>query len=196
MNAFLPRRASRFSLRARTLVSRSFALGLSLSGGLAGEAVARAPVGPSSDHVGFPATYRAEFQVLRAFNKTDALQVVTVYGNASAASVTNLTQVPFPYGSVLVMETAAAAKDPQGKPILDSHGNYRPDKVAGMHVMRREKNFGNEYGADRSGEWDFVGADGSYLTPPDKSSKCAACHLKAGVARDFVYRAGLPAASK
>jgi hypothetical protein len=55
--------------------------------------------------------------------------------------------------------------------------------------MRRGEGFGEAYGASRSGEWEYAGyrMDGSYTTPPEKSAACAACHLKAGAERDFVY---------
>jgi hypothetical protein len=63
--------------------------------------------------------------------------------------------------------------------------------VLGMHVMRREKDFGQAYGSKRSGEWEYVEyrADGSYITPPQKSASCAECHIKAGPEKDFVYNA-------
>jgi len=62
--------------------------------------------------------------------------------------------------------------------------------IVGLHVMRREPGFGAAYGKNRTGEWEYMeyAADKSYLTPPQGSSVCAECHLKAGSARDFVYR--------
>jgi hypothetical protein len=59
--------------------------------------------------------------------------------------------------------------------------------------MRREIGFGEAYGSNRSGEWEFVEykPDGSYITPPAKSAACAECHIKAGPRRDFVYKAAL-----
>jgi hypothetical protein len=63
--------------------------------------------------------------------------------------------------------------------------------------MRREKDFGKAYAINRAGEWEYVEyrPDGTYVTPPQKSATCAACHLKAGAERDFVYRGALPAAA-
>lgn len=60
--------------------------------------------------------------------------------------------------------------------------------------MRREKDFGAAYGENRTAEWEYVEyrADGSHLTPPQKSAACAECHVKAGAQRDFVYRGRLP----
>jgi hypothetical protein len=150
---------------------------------------------PSVDRVGFPKAYQAKYQVLRTVNKKEEQKVVTVYGNPMAASITNAIQLPYPKGSIIVMETASALKDAQGKPLLDEQGNYRKDQVLGIHVMRREKDFGEAYGKNRTGEWEYVEyrADGTYITPPQKSSSCAECHVKAGQERDFVYRGRFPA---
>jgi len=153
---------------------------------------------PTSDRVGFPKDYTNRFQVLRVVNKVAEHKVVTIYGNNPASSVTNSAQLPYPYGSVIVMETAIAVKDSQGNAALDSKGNLRKDRVTGLHVMRREKGFGEDYGNNRAGEWEYVEyrPDGSYLTPPEKSFSCAECHLKAGAKRDFVYRARLAETSE
>jgi hypothetical protein len=149
---------------------------------------------PAADRVGFPASYAETFRVLRVVNKPEEPKVVTVYGNKPAASVTNALQLPYPYGSVIVMETAGALQDAQGKPLVDDKGNIRKDKVTGLHVMRREQGFGEAYGSNRAGEWEYVEykPDGGYLTPPQKSDRCAQCHFKAGPKRDFVYRGALP----
>jgi hypothetical protein len=169
--------------------------GLLASSLLAAESAKTPAPAPAVDRVGFPKGYAETFQVLRTVNKEKELKVVTVYGNESAASVTNAAQLPYPYGSVIVMETAGALKDAQGKPLLDERGNFRNDKVTGLHVMRREKDFGAAYGPNRTAEWEYVEyrADGSHLTPPQKSAACAECHVKAGAKRDFVYRGRLPA---
>jgi hypothetical protein len=148
---------------------------------------------PTTDRVGFPKSYVEEFQILRTVNKTNEAKVVTVYGNKEAASVTNTAQLPYPYGSVIVMETATARKDAQGKPLLDERSTFRKDQVTGLHVMRRERGFGEAYGKNRAGEWEFVEyrPDSTYITPPEKTAACAECHVKAGTSRDFVYRARL-----
>ena len=150
---------------------------------------------PTVDRVGFPHSYAENFKVLRLINKEKEQKLVTVYGNAPAASITNAAQIPYPYGSVIVMETASALKSLDGKLLFDSKGNLRKDTVTGLHVMRREKGFGEAYGPNRTAEWEYVEyrADGSYLTPPLKSGACAECHVKAGAQRDFVYRGPLSA---
>ena len=152
------------------------------------------PPAPEVDRVGFPKDYRKEFQVLRRVDRAEKQQVVTVYGNEKAASIERADELPYPYGSVIVMETASILKDAQGKPRLDDGGHYRAGEVAGLHVMRREKGFGEAYGKNRTGEWEYVEyrADGTYITPPRRSFACAECHTKAGPGRDFVYRGRFP----
>src|SRR5882672_8875915 len=60
---------------------------------------------PAEDRVGFPKDYAKTFEVLRTVSREEGKKLVTVYGNAQAASVTNRTHLPYPNGSVLVMET-------------------------------------------------------------------------------------------
>jgi hypothetical protein len=146
---------------------------------------------PTVDRVEFPKGYAVSFQVLRTVIKTNEQKVVTIYGNAAAASVTNAAQLPYPYGSVIVMETANVLTDAQAKPVPDAKGSQQKDKVIGLHVMRREKDFGQAYETNRAGEWEFVEytADGAYITPPQKSGTCAECHVKATAKWDFVFRA-------
>jgi hypothetical protein len=68
-------------------------------------------------------------------------------------------------------------------------GHYRKDKALGLHVMGKERGFGEAYRQDRTGEWEYVEyrPDGTYITLPEKSQVCAHCHLKAGRDKDFVY---------
>ena len=144
---------------------------------------------PATDRVGFPKAYAKSYEVLRTVPREDGKKLVTVYGNRAAASVTNRTQLPYPQGSVLVMETAGTVKDATGQPAKDAAGNVVKEKVLGLHVMRRGKDFGVAYAEKRSGEWEFVEyrADGSHITPPEKSATCAECHIKAGAEKDFVF---------
>ena len=153
---------------------------------------------PAEDRVGFPKDYAKTYEVLRTVNRDEGKKVVTVYGNARAASVTNRVQLPYPNGSVLVMETASTLKAADGKALTGSSGALQKDKVLGLHVMRRGKDFGAAYATKRSGEWEFVEyrADGSHITPPQKSAACAECHIKAGAEKDFVYKGRLAEAEK
>jgi GH18 family chitinase len=149
---------------------------------------------PEADRVGFPTDYAKAFAVLRTVDRPEKQQVVTVFGNERAASVRKADDLPYPYGSVIVMETATALKDEQGNTRVDSNRRLRRGDVIGLHVMRRELGFGAVYGKNRTGEWEYVEyrPDGSYITPPSKSNSCAECHLKAGNDRDFVYRGRFP----
>ena len=144
---------------------------------------------PTQDRVGLPKDYAEEYTVLRAIYKAEKKQIVTVYGNGRAASVTERSQLPYPYGSIIVMEKANAVADADGNAILNSEGTLRKGDVIGLHVMRREPDFGVEYGKLRTGEWEYVEyhSDGSYITAPAKSFVCAECHQKAGDARDWVF---------
>jgi hypothetical protein len=88
------------------------------------------------------------------------------------------------------MEFAAPVKDGSGAPTLDADGHAQRGPVMRVDVMRREAGFGEAYGKNRAGEWEFVSykADGSHLIPPSDSASCAECHQgKAGEAKDFVF---------
>lgn len=145
---------------------------------------------PTKDRVGFPKDYVSTYEILRTVTRDGGKKVVTVYGNREAATVTNKAQLPYPNGSILVMETASTVKA--------SDGAMKRDKVLGLHVMRRGKGFGSDYASRRSGEWEFAEyrADGSYITPPQKSATCAECHIKAGAEKDFVYNGRFAAPEK
>ena len=147
----------------------------------------------SPDHVGFPKDYPQVYEVVRLVCKTNEHKIVTVYGNRSAASVTNAAQLPYPFGSIFVMESARILEDTAGKLLLEANGAPKKGAITGLHVMRREPGFGKAYGTNQAGDWEFVEykPDGSYLTAPEKSGSCAECHVKAGKRRDFVYRGRL-----
>ena len=141
---------------------------------------------PIADRVGFPKGYQSAFRQLRTKDSADAKTVIVVYGNPAAASAKGGR---YPYGSVIVMETWNTLQDAQKNVLLDGAGHFRKDKVTGLHVMRKEHGFGEAYRDNRTGEWEYVEyrPDGSYITPPAASAKCASCHVKAGERKDFVY---------
>ena len=147
--------------------------------------------GPQVDQVGFPKDYRSTFKVIGIPVRTNISPalVLTAYGNDLAASVTNAAQLPYPDGSIIAMEFAKAIMDSEGKPMLDANGQPRKGEVEHIDVMRRGQGFGEAYGSNRSGQWEFAGyhLDGTYSTPPAKSASCAQCHQKAGAAKDFVF---------
>jgi hypothetical protein len=82
----------------------------------------------------------------------------------------------------------------KGKPLLDANGQPQKGEVHHLDVMRRGDGFGEAYGSNRSGEWEFAGyfLDGTYSTAPAKSASCAQCHQKAGEAKDFVFPLKVP----
>ena len=150
--------------------------------------------GPATDRVGLP-KYAGDYQVLRTFGAQQDTRVLTVYANGKAASMTDLAKLPYPYGSIIVVEYRHVVKDGAGAPERDAQGQLRGGEIFRIDVMRREKGFGEAYRSERTGEWEFASyrPDGTYLTAPERSSTCATCHLKAGTARDFVFRGRFPA---
>ena len=146
---------------------------------------------PKADRVGFPKEYRTSFKVLGVPARTNTASgvVMTAYGNDLAASVTNAAQLPYPNGAVIVMEFAEALKDAEGKRLLDENGQPQKGKVEHVDVMRRGDGFGEAYGPNRSGQWEYAGyrLDGTYTTPPANSASCAQCHQRAGAVTDFVF---------
>jgi uncharacterized protein (TIGR02246 family) len=146
---------------------------------------------PKLDRVGFPKDYRTTFKFLGVPMRTNSTQtiVMTAYGNDLAASVTNAAQLPYPNGSIIVMEFAKTPLDSEGKPLLGADGQLQKGEVQHVDVMRRGDGFGEAYGSNRSGPWEFAGyfPDGTYSTPPAKTASCAHCHQKAGAAKDFVF---------
>jgi hypothetical protein len=144
---------------------------------------------PTTDRVGFPKDYRTRFKVLGVIVKEEGLRVSTVYGNEQAAAVTSRAKLPFPEGSTILVEFGYALRDANNQVIRDENGTAKM-AVERVDVMKRGEGFGEAYGANRSGEWEYAGyrLDGSYTTPPEKSAQCAGCHRKAGPESDFVFR--------
>jgi hypothetical protein len=147
---------------------------------------------PTADRIGFPKDYRTRFKVLAVIVKEQELRVNTVYGNEPAATVTSREKLPFPEGSIILVEFSDALRDANNQVVRDANGALKRGVVERIDVMKRGKAFGEAYGANRSGEWEFAGyrLDGSYTTSPEKSAQCAACHRKAGPENDFVFRMG------
>jgi hypothetical protein len=123
------------------------------------------------------------------YDRLDNRQVRVVCGNDVAASVKQ--GEPFPYGSILVMETWRAKLDADGKFVKDSNGHLIRENLNGIFVMRKEKGFGEAYEDLRTGEWEYVAyhPDETHLTPPQNTANCAACHLGSSEDKDWVFRA-------
>jgi cytochrome P460 len=146
-----------------------------------------------ADRVGFPADYRG-YTVLRTANITTQGRLGTIYGNAPAASIHDVAKLPYPNGSVIVMEWATPVKGADGGPITGADGLWKKGEIVRLDVMRREAGYGAAYGAKRAGEWEFASytPDGRPIAPAIDAAACAACHSKPGAARDFVFRGRFP----
>jgi plastocyanin len=144
---------------------------------------------PSEDRVGFPTDYQENFKIVYIYDRQDNRQVRVICGNDIAASAKQ--GEPFPYGSILVMETWRAKLDADGKVVKDSNDHFLRESLSGIFVMRKEKGFGEAYQDLRTGEWEYVAfrPDGSYSSPPQNTANCAACHLGSNEAKDWVFRA-------
>jgi hypothetical protein len=144
---------------------------------------------PAADRVGFPKDYRTQFKVLGVTVRAEAPEVLTAYGNEQAASVSSRAGLPFPEGSIVLMEFSYAARDANNQVQRDENGDVKKGEVEHVDVMKRGKGFGEKYGENRSGEWEYAGykLDGTYTTTPEESVRCAACHRGAGPENDFVF---------
>jgi ketosteroid isomerase-like protein len=143
----------------------------------------------AADRVGFPKDYRSVLKLLSVATKNDEPSVMTAYGNDRATSITASDELPYPYGAVIAMEFAHGTRDGEGQLLHDLKGVPVKSDVARIDVMRRERGYGEGYGDNRAGEWEFASyrPDGSTLISPENAGACAACHRKVGAERDFVH---------
>jgi hypothetical protein len=148
---------------------------------IAAAAVTAAASQPATDPVGFPAAYR-DFQQVRTTTVKQDPPHGAVFANVAAASVEKAAQLPYPYGSVVVMEWRREGKSGQ------------PGEIVRLDVMRKERGYGQRFGADQTGEWEYASYEpgGKLLTGAAEAAACAKCHLKAGASKDFVYKGRLP----
>lgn len=146
-----------------------------------------------ADRVGFPTDY-ARFTILRVANITQQKRLGTVYANAPAAAMHDVAKLPYPNGSVIVMEWATPVQAADGTPVVGADGLWQKGDVVRLDVMRRQAGYGAAYGTRRAGEWEFASyqPDGNPFEPKIDASACASCHAKPGVARDFVFRGRFP----
>jgi hypothetical protein len=147
---------------------------------------------PTVDRVGFPQDYKS-WKVLYEFDRVDNRQRRTIYANDRAASAK--PGEPYPYGSVLVLETRGTVHDPLGNVVRDASGRFVPSTAApAVFAMRKEQGFGVDFGNIRNGEWEYAQyrADGTRVAPTTtaRTTSCATCHLAVGPAKDFVFRDG------
>jgi len=148
----------------------------------------------TADRVGFPQDYQETFEAIRRVNQAKPKLFATIYANRQASSVTEIGQLPYPNGSVIVMEWAEPRKDETGAFRTDDQGLWLKGKVVRIDVMRREKGFGEGYGTERAGEWEFASyrPDGSPMVPAAQPASCAECHARATAERDYVFQGRFP----
>jgi hemoglobin len=148
--------------------------------------VAIGAVDPTVDRVGFPEGYQESYARFYEFDRAQNKTARVIYANEAAASVQ--PGQPFPYGSILVMEVYRTQQDDAGKVVLDANGRFTRGELSGIFVMRKEPGFGAKYGDQRNGEWEYVAykADGTFLTPPERTQPCAACHVETS-GKDWVF---------
>jgi plastocyanin len=147
---------------------------------------------PSQDNVGFPENYATDFKLFFIFNRADRKLLRMICGNEIAAQ--RQEGDDYAYGSVLLMISYSAKLDAEGQAVLDENGRYIGQNLVALHVMRKEEGFGEAYGADRNGEWEYMAynADGSVQVQSINTNFCAACHGNdAGETVDYVFRMNL-----
>jgi plastocyanin len=184
---------SRFVLSTSRAIRTSFVACCILAGSTGCDSPVRPEEEPALpdaafDQVGLPADYATTFRVFYVFDRPDNRQVRLVYANEAAAA-----GMPFRRGSILVMETWRAKQEGQ-VPVLDGNGRYQQDTLlTGIFVMRKERWFGRRYKEQQTGEWEYASfrANKTANMVGDASLGCAICHIDAGPARDWVYRANI-----
>ena len=115
-----------------------------------------------ADRVGFPAGYK-RFAVLRSTNVVRQKRLGTIYANGPAASIHDQAKLPYPNGSVVVMEWATPLAAADGTPLTGADGLWQKGAVVRIDVMRREAGYGAGYGSRRAGAVSYT-----HLTLPTK----------------------------
>lgn len=157
---------------------------------------------PALRRITCPTDYRTSLQAIRTGFFAQRKLVTTTYANAQALQVTDLAHLPYAHGSIFLFEYAEPVWAEDGTPRRDSEGALLKGKVVRLDVMERGPGFGEAYGDDRAGEWEFASfqPDGRELlqawpdspgVPPAAPAKCAACHTQAA-SRDFVFAGRFP----
>jgi ketosteroid isomerase-like protein len=145
---------------------------------------------PVPDRAGLPRDYATQLRVMGGTAHDERQGLTTVYANELAAAVAGTESAHYPNGSVIVMEFAEPLRDGEDQLLRDAHGQPLKGSITHIDVMRRGAGFGETYGASRAGEWEFASfrSDGTTLISSANAVHCAACHLKAGANKDFVFR--------
>ena len=142
------------------------------------------------DHVGLPPDYASRLRILGVTVHDERQGLTTVFANDLVEAAAKTEAAHYPNGSVIIMEFAEPQRDGEDQLMRDAHGQPIKRSITHIDVMRRVGGFGEVYGASRAGEWEFASyrADGSLLIAPANAVQCAACHLKAGAEKDYVFR--------
>jgi plastocyanin len=150
--------------------------------------IGQAPPAPTVDRVGFPINYQSTFVKLLQFDRVDNGQIRVIYGNALAANTP--WWEPYPYGSVLLFESWSSRRDTQNNLLFDEDGRLIPNQMTTLFVQRKERGFGEAYGPNRNGEWEYMSyrPDGTAANPPATTGACAVCHLQVGPQNDYIFR--------
>jgi len=150
--------------------------------------VGQAPPAPTVDRVGFPTGYASTFKKMLTFDRPDNGQIRVVWANDIAAATPFWE--PYPYGSVLLFEAWTVKRDASGAIAYDANGRMMQDTLSTVFVKRKGVGFGEAYGPNRNGEWEYVSyrPDGTVATAPQASAACAVCHLQAGPQNDWTFR--------
>ncbi len=137
------------------------------------------------DRVGLPRDYEKSFKLYHVFNNEERAGLKEVWINSVGAKAE--AGKPFPYGTVILM-VGYRAKTQDGTPVKDEKGLYVRGELNRFDVMRKEKGYGEIYGASRSGEWEFNAyrANGQLIS--GDNTRCAKCHIGAA-STDFVFTA-------
>ena len=90
---------------------------------------------PTADRVGFPKDYRTQFKVLGVTVRDMAPEVLTAYANEQAASVSSRAELPFPEGSIIVMEFSYARRDANNQIQRDANGVVLKGEIEHVDVM-------------------------------------------------------------
>jgi plastocyanin len=143
---------------------------------------------PMQDRIRFPQDYQRTYKKLLQFDRPDNGQVRTIWANPTAAAAQYWES--FPYGSILLFESAAAQRDAGGNIMVDQDGHFIPGPVTTVFIKQKEAGWGAGYGAHRNGEWEYMAfrPDGAVTTTTANSMSCAVCHLEAGPPRDWTFR--------
>ena len=150
--------------------------------------VGQAPPAPMTDRVGFPSGYSSTFKKMLTFDRPDNGQIRVVWANDIAAGTPFWER--YPHGSVLLFEAWNAKRDAAGALVYDENGRLIQGTLATVFVKRKAVGFGEAYGPNRNGEWEYVSyrPDGTVVTPSSASASCAICHLQAGPQNDWTFR--------